>query len=287
MKFLKKVDWWSLLREIVIPHLGTVILYAVIFFLIGIICGIFYNLILWKKKIYVRKPKYYNWAVKLYIVASMGVFIYFPIHLALIFAAKDILKKEEPRIVAQLYEQIASITFETPALRQKFIQKIQSGATEIQQGTKNTAISLNEYIAKKNTGIHLVDNSKNKLSAYLVDKYKEDIYSASMYGMLLAAGKGHVQIEDLSYTDLKAIVATLNSLEPKTIEQSIKIKLTEKVDEILSEKINRLIKGNFILFFALLLIPIIEFFIYGLFMKRQSNKGLNTVSSKDGIANPV
>lgn len=228
MNYLKNVDWWNLLKEIVIPHLGTLVLYFVFFFIVGIVCGVIYNLILWKKQFYKRAPKYYNWGVKLYIIASMGIFIYFSMHLAFIFAAKNIIKKEENRIVSQIYEQAAVLAFETPELRNNFIRKIQDGTIEIQAGTRNTAIALNKYVSSKNVGIGFVDKGKNKLAFYIFDKYKEDIYSASLYGMLLAAGRGHVKIDDLSYDDLKALVATLNTLEPKKIEESIKIKLTEK-----------------------------------------------------------
>lgn len=204
----------------------------------------------------------------------MGIFIYFSMHLAFIFAAKNIIKKEENRIVSQIYEQAAVLAFETPELRNNFIRKIQDGTIEIQAGTRNTAIALNKYVSSKNVGIGFVDKGKNKLAFYIFDKYKEDIYSASLYGMLLAAGRGHVKIDDLSYDDLKALVATLNTLEPKKIEESIKIKLTEKVDELVTAKINALIKSTLLLFFLILLIPIVEFYVYAWWWKRKAEKEL-------------
>ena len=276
MKYLKNVDWWSLLKEIILPHVGTLILYLILFFVVGIVCGIIYNVVLWKKQFYKREPKYYNWGAKLYIVASMGVFIYFSLHLAFIFAAKSIIKKEENRIVSQIYEQAAVMAFETPELRNNFIRELQEGTIEIQAGTKNTAVALGKYVASKNVGIGFVDKGKNKLAVFIFDKYKDDIYSASLYGMLLAAGRGHVKIEDLSYDDLKALVATLNTLEPKKIEESIKIKLTEKVDELVSGKISALIQSTFILFILILLIPIVEFYIYTWWWKRKVEQAVTT-----------
>lgn len=284
MKYLKNVDWWSLLKEIILPHVGTLILYLILFFVVGIVCGIIYNVVLWKKQFYKREPKYYNWGAKLYIVASMGVFIYFSLHLAFIFAAKSIIKKEENRIVSQIYEQAAVMAFETPELRNNFIRKIQEGTIEIQAGTKNTAVALGKYVASKNVGIGFVDKSKNKLAVFIFDKYKDDIYSASLYGMLLAAGRGHVKIEDLSYDDLKALVATLNTLEPKKIEESIKIKLTEKVDELVSAKISALIQITFILFILILLIPIVEFYIYTWWWTRKVEQAVTT---DEASASPI
>ncbi|RZL34197.1 MAG: hypothetical protein EOO96_10620 [Pedobacter sp.] len=284
MKYLKNVDWWSLLKEIILPHVGTLILYLILFFVVGIVCGIIYNVVLWKKQFYKREPKYYNWGAKLYIVASMGVFIYFSLHLTFIFAAKSIIKKEENRIVSQIYEQAAVMAFETPELRNNFIRKIQEGTIEIQAGTKNTAVALGKYVASKNVGIGFVDKGKNKLAVFIFDKYKDDIYSASLYGMLLAAGRGHVKIEDLSYDDLKALVATLNTLEPKKIEESIKIKLTEKVDELVSAKISALIKSTFILFILILLIPIVEFYIYTWWWKQKVEQAVTT---DEASASPI
>ena len=284
MKYLKNLDWWSLLKEIILPHVGTLIFYLILFFVVGIVCGIIYNVVLWKKQFYKREPKYYNWGAKLYIVASMGVFIYFSLHLAFIFAAKSIIKKEENRIVSQIYEQAAVMAFETPELRNNFIRKIQEGTIEIQAGTKNTAVALGKYVASKNVGIGFVDKGKNKLAVFIFDKYKDDIYSASLYGMLLAAGRGHVKIEDLSYADLKALVATLNTLEPKKIEESIKIKLTEKVNELVSAKIGALIQSTFILLLLILLIPIVEFYIYTWWWKRKVEQAVTT---DEASASPI
>ncbi|KQN33922.1 hypothetical protein ASE92_14855 [Pedobacter sp. Leaf41] len=176
------------------------------------------------------------------------------------------------------------MAFETPELRNNFIRKIQEGTIEIQAGTKNTAVALGKYVASKNVGIGFVDEGKNKLAVYIFDKYKDDIYSASLYGMLLAAGREHVKIEDLSYDNLKALVATLNTLEPKKIEESIKIKLTEKVDELISAKISVLIRSTFILLILILLIPIVEFYIYAWWWKRKVEQAVTT---DEASASPI
>lgn len=269
IKFMENVNWWGIVKDNVLPHLGTIILSLILFISIGFILGIIYNVILWKKKVYTREPKYYNWGVKLYILASMIAFVYFFAHFAIISSARKIIKKEEPRIVSEIYEQGVKQIFNSPEERNKFIKKIQDGAGGIQQGSKQLTADINKYVASKNIGFQLIDNGKNKLSNYLTAKYQDDIYSAGLYGMLLAAGRGHVDLKSLSYEDFNMIVKTLNRLDPRDIEKSIKLKLTEEVDGIVSKQMDGLFKGALYLFIAILLVPLVEFFIYRHYAKRQ------------------
>ncbi|MCZ4245339.1 hypothetical protein [Pedobacter punctiformis] len=272
MKFFERADWWQLIKETILPHLGTTFLYITIFVSIGLLLGVIYSLILWRFKILKRVPKYYNWAVKLYVVAGIAVFIYFSIHLGFMFAAKSIIKKEEPRIVSAIYEEMASQNFDSPEKRKIFIQKIQEGVVEVQKGSKDVTLSLNKYVASKNTGFNIVDKGKNRLANYIFTRYQNDIYSASVYAMLMVASRGAFDVKDMSYEEFNTLIKALNAMDPRDIEKSIKNKVTEKVDEIISDQMNGMIKGTFYTLIIILLIPVAEFYIYKFWMKNKAGK---------------
>ncbi|WP_316801778.1 hypothetical protein [Pedobacter nototheniae] len=272
MKFFEQANWWQIIKETILPHLGTTFLYLTIFISIGFLLGVIYGLILWRFKILKRVPKYYNWAVKLYVVGGIAVFIYFSIHLGLMFAAKSIIKKEEPRIVSAIYEEMATQNFDSPEKRKIFIQKIQESVVEVKKGSKDVTISLNKYVASQNTGFNVVDKGKNRLANYIFTKYQNDIYSASVYAMLLLASRGAFNVKDMSYEEFNTLIATLNTMDSRDIEKSIKSKLTEKVDEIISDQMNGMIKGTFYLLIIILLIPVLEFYIYIFWMKNKIRK---------------
>lgn len=272
MKFFEQANWWQIIKETILPHLGTTFLYLTIFISIGFLLGVIYGLILWRFKILKRVPKYYNWAVKLYVVGGIAVFIYFSIHLGLMFAAKSIIKKEEPRIVSAIYEEMASQNFDSPEKRKIFIQKIQESVVEVQKGSKDVTLSLNKYVASKNTGFNVVDKGKNRLANYIFSKYQNDIYSASVYAMLLMASRGAFDVKEMSYEEFNTLIATLNAMDPRDIEKSIKSKLTEKVDEIITDQMNGMIKGTFYMLIIILLIPVLEFYIYIFWMKNKTRK---------------
>lgn len=271
MEKLNSINWKQVITEIVLPHLGTLTLYIVLYCILGFVLGIVYNVILWKKNIFVREHKYYNWFVKLYIPALFFIFLYFSVQFAFIFGAKKIIKDEEATVVSEIYEASIAEFFETPEERENFILKLQKSSADLQNEVDDISKEANNYLSKNNTGYTIIDTGKNKLTSYIVKEYNASLYSAILYGLVKATGSTTKleEINKMSYNDVNKLVDTLNTLDPKDIETSIKTKLTEAVDKIISAQINGFAKTTLIIFLLLISIPIIECFIYRWWLKRK------------------
>ncbi len=122
MKFSEIYAWYTLAKSLMLPHLPTILLYVLAFCVLGLLLSLPYVLILWKKKLLVRQQKYYGYVVKLYVPASVLLFICFFGLVGLLVAAKSIIKAEQARAVTEIYEATVSQAFETPQKKAEFIQ---------------------------------------------------------------------------------------------------------------------------------------------------------------------
>ncbi len=276
METLNEIDWKTIITEIVLPHLGTLTLYIIGFCVLGFILGLIYTILLWKKNIFVRQQKYYNWFVKLYVPALIFVFLYFAVNFAFIYGAKSIIKDEESKVVNEIYEVSVNQIFKNPEERKAFIQKLQTSSATFQKlGKEITSIAIEE-ISENNTGIGFVDSGKNKLTSFIVNKYHNNLYAATLYGLNVAAGS-KMKTREMTLEEVTTLVTVLNTIEPEKIETSVKSKLTELVDGIITSKINGFAKTTLFIFLLVIFIPVLEWLIYGWYMKRkvEKNKILN------------
>jgi hypothetical protein len=280
MEKLNQVNWKEIITEIVLPHIGTITLYIVLFCILGFILSIVYNLVLWKKNIFIRQHKYYNWLVKLYIPALVFVFLYFSVQFAFIFGAKKIIKNEEAIVVSELYEVSVSQFLKTPQERKNFILKLQESSAGFKKLGNDISQGVNTYVSQNNSGYNIIDNSKNKLTGYVIKEYEANLYTAILFGLLKATGStiGKEELKDMSYSEVNLLVNQLNTLDPKEIETSIKAKLTEFVDKIISSQINGFAKTTLFIFLLIIFIPVLECLIYRWWLKRKINKD-NTISA--------
>jgi hypothetical protein len=268
METFTEIHWKEIITEIVLPHLGTLTLYIVGFCVLGFILGLIYTILLWKKNVFVRQQKYYNWFAKLYIPALIFVFLYFAVHFAFIYGAKSIIKDEQSKVVNEIYETSLKIAFENPEARKEFIQKLRSSIIGIQKlGVEISEDTIKE-VSENNSGIGFVDSGKSKLTSFVVNKYKTNLYASTLYGLNVAAGS-QFKTDKMTLEEVTTLVNVLNTLEPAKIETSVKNKLTELVDKIISSQINGFAKTTLLIFLLLIFIPVLEWLIYNWYMKRK------------------
>lgn len=271
METLNDINWNEIITEIVLPHLGTLTLYIVGFCVIGFVSGLIYTILLWKKNIFVRKQKYYNWFVKLYVPALISVFLYFAVNFAFIYGAKSIIKDEESKVVNEIYETSIKLAFENPEERKLFIQKLQNESDQFQKLGKEISADVIKQVSENNSGIGFIDSGKNKLTSFIVNKYQTNLYAATLYGLNVAAGS-QMKTSGIALEEVNTLVNVLNTLEPTKIETSVKAKLTEMVDKIITSQINGFAKTTLYIFMLLIFIPVLEWLIYSWYMKRKVQK---------------
>lgn len=267
MEYFQNIKWseiWSIIKDTVLPHLGTLIFNSILFLFIGFILSIVYIFFLRKKKIFKRIPKYYNWAVKLYIPILIVGFLFVFGHIGFITGTYKVIDKENKRIVSSIYHNILKLSFESEESKNEFIIELQQSAIEVKDGSTALGASLKATATAYNTGYAVIDNNKNKLTDFLIDKYGDEIYKITIYGMLQAAGaKAHININKaFSYQEFSAAMNVLLDIGHKDIEQGIKDKLTIWLDALLYHQYKSLIVSQLILLLIIIGLPLIEFFIY-------------------------
>jgi len=267
MKYVINIDWfflWEITKDIIIPKTGRLIFNTLLFLFLGILLSIIYTVFLSKKGRFKRKPKYYNWIVKLYI-PFLIIFISFVFgQIGFVRGCYKILNSETKPIVATIYQETLSLTFESEESKNKFIKQIQSTATEVNNGSQNLIEVLKIASVNYNSGYTIIDNSKNKIASYLTEKYGNDIYKVSLYGLLnLAGAKAHANIDEaLPYSEFSAAMDFLFTVDYKDIEIAIQEKLIEWFRSFLASQYHSMIKSFSILLLIIISIPLIEFFIY-------------------------
>ena len=267
MENFNEINWntiWSIIKDIVLPHTGTLIFNTIIFLFLGFTISIFYIFILHKKKVLKRNLKYYNWAVKLYIPMLIIGFLFIFGHIGFITGVYKIINKENEAIVSSIYNNVLEISFESEKSKNDFIITLQQSAKEAKDGSNSIAESLKIITTEYNVGYSIIDDNKNKLATFLINKYRDDIYKISFYGMLNTAGaKVHIDInKSLSYKEFSAGMDALLHIGYKDIENGIKNKLTHWFDALLYSQYKSLVLSQLVLLLIFICLPLIEFFIY-------------------------
>lgn len=267
LKYLDKVDWlyiWEIIRDIVLPHSGTLLFNTLLFLFLGFVVSLVYCIILYRKGVFTRVPRYYNWAVKLYIPILFAGILYLFGQWGFIRGVYKILDKERPTIVEGVYQGTLKQFFKNEEEKNKFIRSIQTFASETKTDSEAFLHGFEKQMEQYDTGTTFLNNTKNKLSKYLIQHYGEDVYKAAIYGMLTSAGKGaHINIsEALPYSEYSAGMDFLLSVGHQDLEKVILQKLDQWCDGFLKTQYYGMTKSLFIFLVLLMLIPLLEYFIY-------------------------
>lgn len=273
INFLKNIDWvsfWEITKHYILPNVGTIIINVILFFLLTLIIAISYISILSRKKVFKRTPKYYNWAVKLYIPLLLIGIIYTGIQFGVIRGTYKILDNNRLSIVNNIYNTTAHQFFANEKEKQSFIQVISQLASKSQQSSKLLSQSFAKKMKQIHTGNTNVDNVKNNLTNYLINNYGDEIYSLSMYGLILAALPHADLTESLPYEEFREAIKVLLATDVKYIEASITKTLDQWCHELLVSKYWVMIILTIILLLTIMAIPLIEFFIYKKWIEKKT-----------------
>jgi len=261
-----KVTWKAIFLDFLLPNASTYILYISLFVIAGIVLSILYIRFLWKKKIFERTPKYYNWAVKLYIPFLFIIFMYFSIQVGLLFGTKKVLHRETERIVEEVYEFTVSKFFETPKDRELFVETLKELSKTLQNKSDSIEIKIADWVNQNHDSTN--DKSKNKLTNMLVKKYKVKLYTLALYG-LFKASNNQTGLKDMSYKEVDELIKELHSIKTEQIENFIKQEFNGFVCKKIDSQIHNLVLGSFLVFISFILLPILDWKIYRWWMNKK------------------
>lgn len=275
-EFIDSINWseiWEISKEYVLPNIGWFIFWIVLFIIIGLILGIVFNVFLYRKNIFFRDRKYYNWFAKLWIPYFMIVFLYFSSMIGLFYGVHSVLRSENKSITSNIYSRTIGSTFSSEKEKKEFLHSLQELSKSSEDVSKSMTQALAIYIKQNNSGYASVDNFKNSSTSYLLKKYESEVYSACVYGfMKVVDDQANMKnVKDIDYTQFKSLLQKLDKIEPQRIENSIQSEMGRKLQAILDYIFKEILKHELFFFFLFLLIPFVEYFIYLKFIKTKES----------------
>ncbi|MGO4770303.1 hypothetical protein ACEN2I_01455 [Flavobacterium sp. W22_SRS_FK3] len=275
-EYIDSINWqvaWGFTKQILLPNLGSLLFWSVLFILLGLLISIILTVNLHKKKFFARDKKYYNWFAKVWIPYILLVSIYFFGMLGLFYGGHAILSKESESMAATIYAQSVGSTFSSEKEKKEFLATLQKFSDSSEDFSKDLTKAIGVYIKKNNTGMSSVDHLKNTSTAYLLQKYEPEIYSTTLYGFIkVVDDKADLaSLKKLNYAEFKLLLKQLNTIDPKRIEESIQLEMNNKLQSFLDYFYKGMIKHQLLLFALFLAIPFIEYFIYLKFVKTKES----------------
>ncbi|MCD0471526.1 chloride channel protein [Flavobacterium sp. JAS] len=289
-EYIDSIDWseiWEFSKQFILPNIGWFIFWLVLFIILGLILGIVFNVFLYRKNIFTRDRKYYNWIAKLWIPYFMIVFLYFSAMIGLFYGGHSVLKSENKNITANIYSKTIGTTFSSEKEKKDFLHTLQTLSNSSEDVSKSMTEALAIYIKQNNSGFSSVDNFKNSSTSYLLKKYESEVYSACVYGfMKVVDDKANMKnVKDIDYTEFKSLLQKLDQIEPQRIELSIQSEMGRKLQAVLDYIFKEILKHELFFFLLFLIIPFIEYFIYLKFIKTKESD-LNGPKPVDNIIVP-
>ncbi len=263
MEYLKEIDWnalWYSVKDIVLPYIGTLLLYLLLFTLLGLILGILYNRLLRKKGILIRKPKYYSWAVKLYRPLMIIAFLYVFVQIGLIKGVFRILEKEKEPIVNGMYQTTLGTFLESDESKEKYLEILREAAKEAKEGSQDWIAKSKQKIAAYQSGG--LPEKTSKIVHYFQERYGDAIYKATLYSMVTIANFKTNNNYELKAQSFQNAMGHLNDSSAKEIETEVNKGLTTWYSSFMKRKCSVMVKGLLWVLIFMIGIPWLEYLIY-------------------------
>lgn len=250
---MKWSEIWKVVNDLILPHIGRVILNITLFSIVGIIISIFLIVFLFKKQFLKRNNKIYEIVIKLiYIPGIIIVCVSFFAQIGLARGIYKVIKKEEKSIVTGVYNKTVKQFFESDEKKEKFINDIKSNLVS----NNDVESSISENLKKSTVS----DDNKNDFSDFLTNKYNEQIISAVLFGMCKVA---KIQTDKkLTYSDFENLSDKIKIASPQEIESTITLVLINKIHRLLFKQFLSIVTSLLLTCLIILLIPFVEYGIY-------------------------
>lgn len=255
-------DFWAISKDIVLPESATVIGSALLYGFLGFLLAIGLLLLGRRVRLFTRNRKYYNWVVKLYIPLILVGTLYFSLQLGVVRGIYKVMSHQAQNITEGVYAQTVDRLFETPAEKDAYLTILRGTVMVYNQSSTAFADTLKQNIMDNEVGYGLVEETKNKVSAYLIDTYKDDLFSAIVAGAISQASKKAAPAE-LSWSESRALIDVLLQADAAELEVAIHQKLIELMDRLFYSQYASIRTSTLLLwFFIVIFIPLLEWAIY-------------------------
>ncbi|MBL0016089.1 MAG: hypothetical protein IPP17_06510 [Bacteroidetes bacterium] len=256
-------DFWSVCRDIILPESWTVIWSVIVYGFLGILVTILILVLGSRYKVFTRIPKYYNWAVKLYIPLVILGTVYFALQIGFFRGIYKVMHNEAPVMTDGIYGLTVDQLFSTQAEKDAYLNDLKVLAATYSHSSSEFAEHLKADIVNKSVGVGVLDQAKNGAASWLIDTFKDDIFSAVVFGALSMAGEKAGVSEGLSWSESSRVVDLLMQTQAAQLEVAIQKKLNETLESIFYKQYSKYRTASIGMWFLIVcLVPIIEFVIY-------------------------
>jgi hypothetical protein len=266
-------DFWGVCKDFLLPETATVVWSLVLYGVLGFVLAVVLLVLGQRFKVFTRSRKYYNWAVKLYIPLIIIGTLYFALQLGLFRGIWKVMDNEAEVMTEGVYTQTVDRLFVTPAEKDAFLAFCKLQLVTYEQSSEVFIDTLKAQIMDNNTGVGLLDEAKNKVSVWLIDTFKDEIFSAIVFGALSkAAEKSGIPVE-ASWSESAKMMEVLLRTDVAHLEVEIKRKITETLQKLFHSQYSSVRKSTWIMWFLIVLfVPLVEWAIYVFWLRKWLEK---------------
>ena len=262
------------LASLTSDHLGSTMGSVLGAVLIGLLVSVVLIVLFWKLGVFKRPVnKWYNRGVKLYIPYLLVVCIAISVQCGFYRAVYKGLIGVNDAVVGSLYQRAVGPALGSPASRQAFLNTVQSAARSGQNMGEVITGFIKEALHKRvaeNGGI--TDRAAVAVADWFIDRYENDIAAAVCYGIYMKAG-GFLQLhsagQPMEYHEFKEGAEYLLSLDLSKVEEAVQGNLGVLTHGLIDSYYKGAMKGALILGIILVLIPVVEWGVYLLVMRKR------------------
>lgn len=255
-------DIWHIISDIVLPHIGRIIMSIISFSLLGILISTVLLIIMFRKKIMTRSNSAYQIIIRIiYIPMIVIICIYSFGNLGFIRGVYQVVSAENKDMVNGIYGLTVNQYFGTDREKDLFIKEMKTTLLEVEA----SGLSFMDSFEEKMKVSDAVNSTPGIVSS-IVSIYRKEIYKAAINGVFYAADS-----QFNTETDHESLNKTIDMLyvtDREKIENAIKHSLEEKLQEMIDGHYHSALISNFLLWLILLSVPFIEFMIYRLSVKK-------------------
>ncbi len=271
-------DFWTVCRDFILPESVTVVWSVVLYGVLGALFTILLLVLGSRYKLFSRIPKYYNWAVKLYIPLVIIGTVYFALQIGFFRGIYRVMDNEAATMTDGIYSLTVDQAFDSQEQKDAYLKELKVLAATYSHSSAEFAEHLKEDILSRSVGVGVLDQAKNGVASWLIDTFKDDIFSAVVFGALSLAGEKAGVSEGLSWSESSRVVDILMETNAAQIEVAIQKKLTETLEKIFYKQFSKYRTASVAMWFLVVcLLPIIEFIIYKRYLEPRFLKRINAV----------
>jgi hypothetical protein len=256
-------DFWSICKDYILPESGTLILSLLLCGIVGLVVAIAILVVGQRYQAFSRTEKYYNWAVKLYIPLILLGTIYFSLQLGLFRGIYKVMDNQTPALTEGIYGLTVGQIASTQAEKEAYVEAMKVYLVTYDGVTQSMAERFKQDIMTRNTGYGLVDQAKDKVAAWLIDQFKDQIFSAILAALISEATEKAGARADFTWRESSQLMDALLHTDAAHLERAIQNKITEMLQHLFQGQYSSMRTSTFIAwFFIVLFVPLLEWFVY-------------------------